>query len=118
MIMKKYKANIMAGFLALLIVITIFGLGLRNGHSAPQPRHIPLTAEQNKLLADIDAQLKQLAQQSQLVQAKGAGLVDAFAMTAGFSSRKYKLVDLAPGTYALEEVIDNQPSDKLATPQP
>jgi hypothetical protein len=43
-----------------------------------------------------------LAQQSQLVQAKGVGLVDTFAMTAGFSGRKYKLVDRAPGTCALE----------------
>lgn len=81
---------------------------------APKPlRTVTLTPEQNRLLADVQAQMTKLELQFKQLQARQQGILDTIAATNNLPAST--LNEIKPGEFELKEAppkIDDKPKPK------
>src|SRR5690349_19616624 len=80
---ETMKKGLFITFAIILIIGVLVGFAYRKGHAAPEMKHIVLTADQSKPLAEIVDQLKQIDQQASLLKAKAGGIVQVYAEQGG-----------------------------------
>lgn len=114
LISKRLSVVFIVGILALA---GMFLLGSRMRTHAG-PRHLTLTAEQNKTLADLEGQIKAVQDQAKqaidLLQARGTGLIQAYAEAGGLKDAQIQIKKVGVG-YEIEEVLKTEPETQPET---
>jgi len=103
--MKRAIAIVCA---VVFVCASALGSDNKKDESKPAPRRVVLTAEQVKLVRQVEEGLKELEreyrQQQAVINAQGAGILRVIAQQGGLGDKQYKLVPEGDG-FALEEVV-------------
>src|SRR5262245_24508228 len=109
---RMNMTRLIATLFAVVLMCTV-GLGSDKGKDQAKPpappKRVVLSADQVKLVKQIEDQLKELEreyrQQRAVINAQGAGILQVIAQQGGLGDKKYKLVPEGDG-FVLEEVIE------------